>query len=141
MESEFVTVLIVIVISLVVIVFSISGVDAYFETSSIIDFKKILKANSLFVLGSIITMVVVFAMMLSFDGYVMKFFSSDASVTVFGLLLSAVIMFFIKNHLIASYNLRFEFAALIILIDILAMMLPPFMIYMFLVEFGKAFRH
>lgn len=118
-----------------------SGIDFYFDSASMITLSEAIEMNTIFTISGGVSMLVIFIILMSNETTVMKFFKEDSSVVIFNIVLSIIIMYFVKNYLISKYELVFNYPNLIILSQLVLMMVIPYTANRFIRAFGKAFAH
>lgn len=141
MESEFIGMLVAFIVSLIIIVFISSGIDIYFDTSGVAGFGSALGLNSIFVIGGGVIIILMFVLMMTFEGLVRDYIKSDFAVTLVSILLGFTIMYFLKINLLTKFEFVFNYPRLLVLAELLLMLVPLYITYSLLSAFGKAFKN
>lgn len=141
MNSDFFSVFFQCIFVLLLLALVMAGIDLYFTLSTTTDFFSIFQMNVIFTLGGGVIMLLVFILMMRYETRVLKIFRDDKVIIRFGLFVSCILMFFLKNYLMTRYGITPGFPNLIILVDLALMMFIPLMVGYYIKEFGKAFAH
>ena len=147
MPKEFVLIIIAFIISLLLIALALAGIDFYFEKSGLILFGTLVKLNGIITLLGGLSMAGLFFLLGYWQenwtgyGHLIKKTPDDSVLTVLNVLISLVILYFLKSFLVSHYGAEFSFPELVILMGFLMLLIPPCLVYLFLRAFGRAFRH
>ena len=141
MANDFISILISCVAVLIMLTVLMAGIDIYFDLSDAIDFSSAFKMNIFFTLGSGFIMFLSFLLVLGNETLAMRIFHNLSYGFVAGLLLSSIIMYFVKYYLITKYEVVFNYPYLILLIETVSLMIVPYMFYRIINQLFKNLAH
>ena len=134
--SSFFTLFVMLFMVLMFITLGLAGMDSYLDRSNTLGFVSALGLNLTFSLLSMLFIII--AMVISFS---IDFFDGDTKNTLFAFSLALVGMAFLKYALLAYYAVVLTFPLLLIFLNLILMMIPPYILYKALEEYGKGFMH
>jgi len=139
MPSEFITMIFVFVVTMLLMLLIVSGIDTSFVLSQAKDYGLIFQLNTLFVVFSLIfTAIVIFIGSLLDDVLGKVNFTLQR---VLFLIILTIVVFTFKYYLYVYNDLFYRSYILIAIVDLFLLTVPFYIVYKMLKAFGKAFRH
>ena len=134
--EEIIRMFVLLIFGLIVMALMLAGLDSYFELTGKVDFISMLGLNLIFTFTSVLIMA--FSYVFAFNSLSIK---GDTNKSRFALILSFILMYFLKLYLINNYELDFSYPYLLSLLSILFMTLIPYGIYKVTHHYIKPVMH
>ena len=141
MPSEFITIFLTMIFGLIVLGLVFAGVDGFFNLNEGIDRSTIINMNMLFVLCCAVLLVLSVLVGMVETGIIKKIFPNYIYRSLVWGAVVVICLYFVKSYLYRRYGLEFSTVWFVITVELLMLPIIPYIGYLYLKQFGKAFKN